>query len=98
MNKIVCETCGKLFSKKYAVAFPVIPVDVARRYGIKDAKVATVCLECSHQLPRWYEKTVSLITYNTAQQHFQDRTAEELVAEYEYAFERFKKFKSRTGV
>ena len=98
MKTIVCEACGKLFSGRYAVIFPVVPNEVATLQGIHDSRTVTICLECSHQLPTWYQKTISTIVYNDNKKHFRDKTPNELVKEYEFAFESFTNFQRRTHI
>ena len=61
-----------------------------------NSRAVTICLECSHKLPTWYRKMVSTITYNDNKQHFRDKTPNELIKEYEAAFESFSNFKRRT--
>jgi hypothetical protein len=93
MAEKTCRICGCELKPKAIVRYPVVPAEIIEQAGIQRLRTVRLCSNCCEELQRWYETSVSDMTYDTALKRFTGKSPLEMVREYEAAYRRFARYK-----
>jgi len=93
MGKDRCEICGYEDEPGTLKKYHVIPQEIMEQAGIKRTKIRKLCQNCQDELNKWYSTNISDITYDTGIQRFRTKSPQEMLREYEVAYQAFTRYK-----
>ncbi len=93
MGRQSCDLCGYHGEPNLLAEHLAIPLAVTREAGVAESRIITLCQNCHRELDRWYSVKVADTSYDTSLNRFRPKTAQEMVREYEFAFNMFAKYK-----
>jgi len=89
MEPVICEACGHKQEIELTVMHRIIPEDVAILFDISDFHAVTLCVYCFNEIRDWYRGRVSTLTYDSALQRFRSKLPNEIMKEYQIAYQGF---------
>ena len=93
MGTKTCQLCGYEDEAGSIKKYHVIPQEIAERAGIHKSRIIRLCSNCQRELSRWYSTKVADMTYDTKMKQFRVKSPQEMVREYEIAYQRFARYK-----
>jgi len=93
MGRESCELCGHRREPGLMEKFHIIPTEVTELAQVPESRIITLCPDCHRELNKWYSTRVADTGFDTATKRFRPKTPQEMVREYEFAFNIFEKYK-----
>ncbi len=93
MRKETCELCGYEDELGTVKKYHVFPQEITEQAGIKRSKIIRLCPNCQRELDKWYSTKVAHMAYDTRMKRFRTKSPQEMVKEYEIAYQRFTRYK-----
>ncbi|MFC1964725.1 hypothetical protein ACFLWG_01800 [Chloroflexota bacterium] len=95
MGDEICEICGYRSQLGAIKKCNIIPCEVTECAGMPVSQTIRICLNCHHELDKWYSAEVAKMVYDTKMQLFRYKTPVEMVQEYQSVFDGFVLYKKR---
>ena len=89
MEDDACEVCGYKSQGGDINKYDVIPDEIIKEAGKLQSRKTTLCNNCHEELGRVYSKLVTSMTYDTRLKQFRTKSPQEMVKEYEVAYQWF---------
>ena len=93
MVKGTCEVCGYQSQRGDIKKYHIVPSEVMRKVGKLRPRIIVLCNNCHEELDKLCPKLVADITYDTRIKRFRAKSPQEMVKEYEIAYQRFAQYK-----
>jgi len=93
MIKDICEFCGYKDELGTVKKYHIFPQEIMEEAGIKRSKIMKLCSNCQQELNKWYSTNVSKMTYDTRMKRFRAKSPQEMIKEYEIAYQSFSRYK-----
>ena len=93
MVKDTCEVCGYQSERREVNKYHIVPSEVMRKVGRLRSRKIALCNNCHQELDEFYLKVVPDMTYDTKMKQFRVKSPQEMVKEYETAYQRFTRYK-----
>ncbi|MFC1592990.1 hypothetical protein ACFL4C_03145 [Candidatus Omnitrophota bacterium] len=88
-----CEVCGYVSHVGTVAQHHRIPKSVTEQAGMPKSETVNLCCNCHFELHAWYRMKVAEMAYDPGAQRFMDKSWDEKVKDYKFAFEAFKRYK-----
>ena len=88
-----CEVCGYVSNTGAVAQHHLIPKSVTEQAGVPDSAMVNLCRKCHSELHNWYKMKVAEAVYDQKTKRFQAKSWNEMVKDYQSAFNDFKKYK-----
>ena len=93
MRKETCELCGYQGEPEAIEKHHIVPRMVTEQAGIPESATMRLCSNCQREVDIWYSQHVSDMAYDPGTKQFKQKSANELVKEYEAAYKVFATYK-----
>ncbi len=93
MRKETCYICRHGIKREDVRKHRIVPKVFIELCGIVDSGAITLCINCYNEVSDWYIKRVYGLTYDTGTKGFRYKSPNEMVKEYQSAFDSFVKYK-----
>ena len=93
MVKSTCGICGYQSERWEVNKYHIVPSEVMRKAGKLRSRRIMLCNNCRKELDELCSKVVADTTYDTMVKRFRPRSPQEMVKEYEIAYQRFARYK-----
>ena len=93
MVKSTCEVCGYQSQRGDIKKYHIVPREVTMEAGIIRGRKIALCNNCHKELDELCSKVVADMTYDTKSKQFRAKSPQEMVKEYETAYQRFARYK-----
>jgi len=93
MGKETCELCGYRGKPGTIGKYRIVPIKVTKEAGLPESEAVRLCSNCHREIGDWYSRNVGDMTYDPRTQQFRQKSANELVKEYEAAYRVFAEYK-----
>ncbi|MFC1933075.1 hypothetical protein ACFLXU_05565 [Chloroflexota bacterium] len=93
MVESTCEVCGYQSRRGDIKKYYIVPGEVTREAGKPLGRKIPLCDNCHKELDELCSKVVADMTYDTRSQRFRIKSPQEMVREYEAAYQRFARYK-----
>ena len=88
-----CEVCGYQSQRGDIKKYYIVPQEVTREIGKLRGRKIALCNNCRKEFDELCSKVVADMTYDTRSQRFRAKSPQEMVKEYEAAYQRFAHYK-----
>lgn len=95
MGNEICEICQYRSQLGAVGRYNVIPKELTQQAGMTETPTMRMCYNCRRELDTWYLSKVAKMVYDIKTQRFRDRTAREMVEEYQDVFNSFVDYKRK---
>ena len=97
MRRYTCELCGREIKTRAAVIYSIVPREIIKQAHMSGSEtlILFLCINCRNELESWYQKRVSIATYDLGSKQFIPKSPNAMVKEYEAAYAAFVKYKKR---
>ena len=93
MAKSMCEVCGYQSHRRDIKKYHIVPSVIMREVGeMRSIKIA-LCNNCHEEFDELCSKVIADMTYDTSVKRFKPKSPQEMVKEYEIAYQRFSRYK-----
>ncbi len=92
-----CEACGYISHLGAVAHHHLIPQSVTEQAGMSKSETVRLCCNCHFELQTWYRMKVADMVYDPGTQRFRDKSWEEKVKDYKFAFNAFREYKNEQG-
>jgi heterodisulfide reductase subunit B len=92
-EKVSCQLCGNEVDSNEIEKHYIVPKEITEQARRRRAKIVRLCPKCGADLRKWYAARIADTTYDDQIQRFRAKLPEEMVREYEGAYNRFAKLK-----
>ena len=93
MAKGACEVCGYQSERRDIKKYDVVPSAIMREVGRKRSIKILLCNNCHEEFDELCSKVIADMTYDTCAKRFKPKSPQEMVKEYEIAYQRFSRYK-----
>jgi hypothetical protein len=91
----VCELCECVIEPRTAQTVHIVPIDVTKKAGMPDSATVVLCSNCYAEIGIWYAKNVSTLVYKPKTKRFENKSAVEMVREYQNVYKAFFDYRKR---
>jgi len=88
-----CELCGCRIELRTVEKQHIVPTRVTEQAGLPESPSIRLCSNCYKELDTWYSQNVFDMAYDPGTKRFRQKSAVELVEEYESAYKVFATYK-----
>jgi hypothetical protein len=88
-----CDICGRKIEPETRTLHRIVPKSTIQGAELPDPGIVPLCLDCGNGLHSWYRDRVSDSTYDKRIKHFRPKSPDEMVKEYETAYQAYVKYK-----
>ena len=93
MKKETCEFCGFEDELGSVKKYRVYPQEIMEQTGRQRSKITRLCPNCQQELEKWYSNNVAHMTYDSRMKQFRNKSPQEMLKEYEVAYQHFTQLK-----
>ena len=91
----ICGACGYGGKLRAVVEHPIAPEEITEQADTSSLATALLCSNCLSDMYVWYSKRVSRQAYDLGTKRFRPRSDEDMIKEYEAAYEAFIRYKNQ---
>ena len=92
-EKVSCQLCGNEVESNVIEKHYIVPKEITEQARRRRARIVRLCPKCGIDLRQWYATKIADKTFDAQIKRFRDKLPEEMVREYEGAYNRFARYK-----